>query len=168
MRREKLAVLGQLAGSVGHELRNPLGVMSNAVYYLNTVISGPDETVKEYLNIIKSEIETSQRIISDLLDFSRTKTPQSELSTVNALINRSLVKCTIPGNIIIQLDLPETLPAINVDPLHMEQIFQNLITNAIQAMPKGGELRISAKRRTKDQGSGSSENKPIPNLEPDP
>ena len=145
IRKEKLSTLGQLAGSVGHELRNPLGVMSNAVYYLKTVMSGADETVKEYLNIIKSEIETSQRIISDLLDFSRTKVPCSKLSAVSELINQSLAKCTVPGNIALRLDMPETLPAINVDPLHMEQIFQNLITNAIQAMPEGGELRIEAR-----------------------
>ena len=80
VRKEKLATLGQLAGSVGHELRNPLGVMSNAVYYLKTVMPDADENVKEYLDIIKSEINNSERIISDLLDFSRTKTPQTQVN----------------------------------------------------------------------------------------
>ncbi len=63
VRKEKLATLGQLSGSVGHELRNPLGVISNAVYFLKTVMPDADETVREYLDIIKSEIDNSQRII---------------------------------------------------------------------------------------------------------
>jgi signal transduction histidine kinase len=145
VRKEKLATLGQLAGSVGHELRNPLGVMSNAVYYLKTVMSDADETVKEYLNMIKSEINNSERIISDLLDFSRVKTPQTQSTSINELIQQSLEKCTVPDNVNIRLEIPEEFPAINVDPLHMEQIFKNLIINAVQAMPDGGELRIGAR-----------------------
>ncbi len=94
VRKEKLATPEQLSGSVGHELRNPLGVMSNSVYYLKTVMSDADENVKEYLNIIKSEIDNSQRIITDLLDFTRTKTPRAELITANELIKQSLGKCT--------------------------------------------------------------------------
>lgn len=145
VRKEKLSILGQLAGSVGHELRNPLGVMSNAVYYLKTIMSGADETVKEYLDIIKSEINTSERIISDLLDFSRTKTTQQQSTTVNELIKQSLGKCTVPENVSLRLDIQETLP-VKVDPLQMGQVFQNLITNAVQAMPEGGSLRITAQQ----------------------
>lgn len=51
VRKEKLAILGQLSGSIGHELRNPLGVMSNAIYFLNMVLTGADKTVKEYLGM---------------------------------------------------------------------------------------------------------------------
>ena len=77
VRKEKLAVLGQVAGSVGHELRNPLGVMSNAVYFLQTVSSDADETTREYLNIIKNEIANSERIVSDLLDSVRIQAAAS-------------------------------------------------------------------------------------------
>lgn len=93
IRKEKLAVLGQLAGSVGHELRNPLGVMSNAIYFLKTVLSESDETVREYLNMIKTVIDNSERIISDLLDFSRTKTPQLQSIGTSELLSTSLGKC---------------------------------------------------------------------------
>ena len=153
VRKEKLATLGQLSGSVGHELRNPLGVMSNAVYYLKTLLSDADETVKEYLNMIKSEINNSERIISDLLDFSRVKTPQAELSMVDDLIKQSLGKCAVPENVTLRLDIPDTLPLVKVDPLQMGQVFQNLISNGIQAMPDGGELRISARMGIGAQGS---------------
>lgn len=146
VRTEKLSILGQLAGSVGHELRNPLGVMNNAVYFLKSIMPETDGTVREYLNIIKSEIDTSQRIISDLLGFARLKTPRTQSVLVQEIIKRSLQICEIPENINIQTDLPDTLPAIQVDPLQMGQVFQNLILNAVQAMPGGGSVRVSARR----------------------
>jgi len=145
VRNEKLSILGQLAGSVGHELRNPLGVMNNAVYFLKTVLPESDETVREYLNMIKGEIDNSERIISDLLDFSRTKTPQIRPITAHELLSISLGKCSIPENVDIEMDIPDALPLLTIDPFQMTQVFQNLITNACQAMPKGGELTISAR-----------------------
>ena len=154
--KEKLATLGQLSGSVGHELRNPMGVISNAVYFLQSVMPDADETVKEYLNIIKSEVINSERIISDLLDFTRTKTPQTEVITVNALIKQSLGKCIVPQNISLRVEIPDTLPAVKIDPFQMGQVFYNLVTNAIQAMPNGGELRIAARKVVRDWGLGVS------------
>ena len=143
--KEKLSILGRLAGVVGHEIRNPLGVMNIAVYFLKTVMTDADDTVKEYLDIIKHEIGNSQRIITDLLDFARTKTPQMSSVAVNALVTKVLGKCTIPENIDVQTDIPDTLPQVNVDPFQMGQVLQNLITNGIQAMPNGGALQISAR-----------------------
>jgi|GEM_PF-1415140 len=145
VRKEKLSILGQLAGSVGHELRNPLGVMNNAVYFLKSVMPDANGTVREYLNIIKSEIDISQRIIGDLLGFARVKTPQTQSVPVQEIIKRSLDSCIIPDNVTIQTELPDTLPALQVDPLQMGQVFQNLIVNAVQAMPQGGSVRISAR-----------------------
>lgn len=145
VRKEKLSILGQLSGSVSHELRNPLGVMNNAIYFLKTVLSDSDETVREYLDILKHEVDNSERIISDLLDFSRTKTPQMGLITARELIEQGLTKCTIPNIVTLIKDIPEGLPVIQVDPFQMGQVFQNLITNAVQAMPEGGELCISAR-----------------------
>ncbi len=146
VRKEKLSILGQLSGSVGHELRNPLGVINNAVYFLRTVLPGADETVKEYLGIIKSEADNSLRIISDLLDFSRTKTPQVKSMAVSELVQQNLGRCNVPTSVSVQVDIPDTLPAVKIDPLQMGQVFQNLIMNAAQAMPDGGSLRVSARR----------------------
>jgi len=145
VRKEKLSILGQLSGSVGHELRNPLGVINNAVYFLKTVQSGADETVKEYLGIIKSEVDNSLRIISDLLDFSRTKTPQVETIVVRELVRQNLGRCNVPTSVSVQVDISDTLPTIKIDPIQMGQVFQNLIMNGAQAMPEGGALRVSAR-----------------------
>jgi PAS domain S-box-containing protein len=146
VRKEKLSILGQLSGSVGHELRNPLGVMNNAVYFLKMIHADGDETTREYLDMIKHEIDNSQRIITDLLDFARTKTPQTTTVTVRQLLDESLGRCVIPENVELLTDLPDALPSLRIDPLQMGQVFQNLITNAVQAMPDGGVLRIEARR----------------------
>ena len=147
VRKEKLAILGQLSGSVGHELRNPLGVMSNAVYFLKLVLADADETTKEYLEIIKKEIGNSLRIITDLLDFARTKPPHRQSVTTAELVRSSMGRCPLPANVSVSVTVtvPERLPGLNVDPLQMGQVLTNLITNAVQAMPAGGALRIAAR-----------------------
>ncbi len=143
---EKMAAIGRLAGCVGHELRNPLGVMNNAVYFLKTVLADADETVREYLAMIKQEIDNSQRIITDLLDFSRIKPPQVRTVAIRQLVNESLGRCVIPENIKVQVDLPDTTPALMIDPQQMGQVFRNLIANAVQAIPGDGAVRVSARR----------------------
>jgi signal transduction histidine kinase len=120
--------------------------MSNAVYFLKMVHSGADETTEEYLDIIKHEIDNSLRIITDLLDFARTKTAQLQTVAVRALIDESLGKCTIPKNIELINKLPELLPNLNVDPQQIGQVLHNLIMNAIQAMPAGGLLSLHGRQ----------------------
>lgn len=152
VRKEKLALLGQVADNVGHELRNPLGVINNAVYFLQTVLADADETTKEYLGIIKSETENAERIVSDLLDAVRTKAPQIETVNVAELIAQTLRRCQIPATVSVKLDVPDALPAIQVDPMQMQQVLWNLITNGVEAMPEGGTLEIAA--RADEPGHG--------------
>ena len=144
LRKEKLALLGQVADNVGHELRNPLGVMNNAVYFLQTVLVDADETTKEYLGIIKEEIVDAERIVSDLLDAVRTKAPHPAMVNVAEAIEKTLHKCTVPASVNVHLELPQTLPPVRFDPMHLHQVFWNLITNAVEAMADGGTLIIRA------------------------
>ena len=142
VRRERLALLGQVADSVGHELRNPLGVMSNAVYFLKAVMPDADQTTREYLDIIESEIAEAGRIVSDLLDAVRTKPPRAATVDVAELIDETLHKCDVPSGIAVKLDIADGLAPIQVDPMQMYQVFWNLITNGVEAMPGGGTLEI--------------------------
>lgn len=144
VRREKLALLGQVADTVGHELRNPLGVMNNAVYFLQAVLTDADETTREYLGIIKDEIADAERIVSDLLDAVRTKPPHPEMIELAELMQQTLRKCNVPSAVSVLVDIPASLPAIRVDPVQMRQVFWNLITNGVEAMPGGGVLKIGA------------------------
>ena len=144
VRRERLAVLGQLAGGVGHELRNPLGVISNAVYYLKTVLTDADETTREFLDIISAEVRNSSKIISDLLDFSRTRMPDREEVAVSELVAQVLKKRPPPEEVEVITEFAPDLPPVFVDPRQMGQVLGNLVTNAYQAMKEGGKLTISA------------------------
>ena len=157
LRREKLNLLGMIAGNVGNELRNPLGVMSNAVFFLESQLADADESVKEYLGIIRKEIDGSRRVLSDFIDYFHARAPRLKEVPVDELIKQSLAGCGLPENIMVSLSFPENLPAVTVDPSQMKQVFQNLITNAVQALPEGGELRISAIR----VGNGAPGGSPV-------
>ncbi|WP_020677881.1 PAS domain S-box protein [Geopsychrobacter electrodiphilus] len=144
VRKEKLALLGQVAGSVGHELRNPLGVMNNAIYFLQTVLMDADETTREYLEIIKTEIADADRIVSDLLDSVRTKPPHSAAISIQELINQTLRTLTLPATITVALDIPEALPPVRVDARQVQQVFRNLISNGMESISEEGVLTVEA------------------------
>jgi len=143
LRKEKLAYLGQMAGSVGHELRNPLGVISNAVYFLDTAASESHKIQKEYYNIISQEVRKADKIISDLLDISRIKSLERTKVPVKALLTDALLHEPPPQNIKVTLSIEEEV-CIFVDYQKMSQVLMNLIQNASQSMPKGGELLLKA------------------------
>jgi PAS domain S-box-containing protein len=143
--KERLATLGQLAGGVGHELRNPLGVISNAVYYLNMVLPDADETTQEYLDILSLEVRNADKIVTDLLDFARTQVPDKRKVQASALVNQALERLPLPEDVELITDTPADLPAVFADPGHVEMVLGNLIANACQAMPEGGKLTIEAR-----------------------
>jgi signal transduction histidine kinase len=146
IRREKLAVLGQLAGGVGHELRNPLGAIKNAVYLLNMVLEEPEPEVREALEIVEQEVGTCDSIIRSLLDFARTKAPVRREVDVNDVLRAALFRITIPEDIEVMTQLDETVPIILADPDQLVQVFGNIILNGIQAMPEGGRLLVKTAR----------------------
>ncbi|MBI9046868.1 MAG: PAS domain-containing protein [Anaerolineaceae bacterium] len=144
-RSEKLAILGQLAGGVGHELRNPLGAIKNAAYFLNMSIEETDPETREMLEILQSEVTKSEGIISDLLDFARTKPPTRRKTILNKAIQETLSQIEIPERIELISELTEDLPVILADPAQLEQIFSNIIHNAIQAMSGDGRLTVETR-----------------------
>jgi PAS domain S-box-containing protein len=148
VRQEKLAVLGQLAGGVGHELRNPLAVINNAVYFLKLIQPEADEKVRQYLDILEHETRNAEKIITDLLDFARVKSVKQEPVSVKDLLARLLERFPAPPAVQVTLDLPGDLPPIYADPRQVEQMLGNLVLNAYQAMDSpektGEKLTISA------------------------
>jgi PAS domain S-box-containing protein len=151
VRKEKLAMLGRIAGGVGHELRNPLGVMSNAVYFLQTVLTDADDDVKEYLTIIQNEIAGSERIVAYLMDAVRTKPPSPGLVGVRELVTLTLSRFTPPPSVQIRVDVPDALPPLRADAEQIHQVLRNLIINGVEAMPKGGTLDIRARAEADGQ-----------------
>jgi PAS domain S-box-containing protein len=152
VRSEKLAAIGQLAGGVGHELRNPLSAIKNAVYYIKrkvamSELAQKEPRVMEFLDIMDDEINSSNKIISDLLGFSRVGKPSVSPTQIRNVIEDALPHLTIPENIKLTGKLDADLPEVEIDADQIRQVFINVIMNAVEAMPEGGKLAIGANRR---------------------
>jgi signal transduction histidine kinase len=163
VKREKLAILGQLAGGVGHELRNPLGVMTNALYYLDAVLRDVPSDVTEYLGILRTQIGLSEKIIGDLLDFARVKPPQRTPVPLGDLVGDQLERLGPLNGITLRSEIPGSLPPACIDRVQLGQVVLNLLTNAVQAMNGGpgtltlrGELEHPDRLRldVRDTGAG--------------
>jgi len=143
VRKEKLAVLGQMAGGVAHELRNPLAVIANALYFLYSDVVDEDDAGREFLQMIDRAVMESTKIVSDLLDFSRTRGPDRKKIEVIDLVDQVLERHPPPEGVNIRIEISDDIPSIHVDPQQIGLVLNNLVTNAYQAMPEGGELTIS-------------------------
>ena len=169
IRSEKLAAIGKLAGGVGHELRNPLGAIKNAAYYIrgkvtNSELAKTEPRIVEFLGIMDDEINASNKIISDLLNFSRVAKPTVSPAKIRNVMEDALSRLTVPENLEVINKVDANLPEVEIDADQIRQVFVNITTNAIQAMPEGGKLTIDAKKGDKfleiaisDTGDGISE-----------
>jgi PAS domain S-box-containing protein len=142
LRQERLAALGQLAGSIAHELRNPLGVISNATTYLSMIQPDADEKVLEYIEIIRNETHISEKIISDLMDYARLQTVERKPAKIAEIIRNAQRRNPPPGYLKASTEVPAGLPPVLVNATQIEQVIGNLLTNAYQAMPTAGKLLI--------------------------
>ncbi|MDP8262632.1 MAG: ATP-binding protein [Candidatus Ancaeobacter aquaticus] len=163
---EKLTTIGKLASIVGHELRNPLAIIRNSVYYLNMFDIGKvNEEAKEQLDIIEKEVDDATQIISQILDFAREKEPKLTNANIHKLIKEILDGIELPSNIVSKVRFCSADSTLSIDPLLMGRVFQNIITNAIQSMPLvSGKIVVSTEKTDsalrviiKDTGSGISE-----------
>ncbi|MCJ7739338.1 MAG: PAS domain S-box protein, partial [Anaerolineae bacterium] len=157
LRQEKLAVLGQLAGGVGHELRNPLGAIKNAAYFLNMALEDPEPMVKEALDILDSEVGTSEGIIRSLLDYARPRPVVPRKVDLTEVIGEVLERFGVPENVAVEMISDQDLPIIYADPDQLSQVFDNLIRNAVQAMPEGGRLLVEAAGTDGGESAGRPE-----------
>lgn len=146
IKSERLATIGEVAGMVGHDLRNPLTGIAGAAYYLKKKL-GPNAQSKmvEMLDLISNDIQYSNKIINDLLDYS--KEIKLDLSETNpkAMISTAMAIVTVPNNVKI-VNLAENTPLIWIDVEKMKRTFANIIKNAVDAMPKGGILTVESKK----------------------
>ena len=161
VKHERLAALGQVAGSLAHELRNPLAAIRNAAYFLKlTVADKLEGKPARHLEIIESEIERSSHIISSLLDFARGRMCEPVRLDFAELAKRAAGHAKLPDDVRLDLRLPDDA-FVRADPVQIEQVLVNLLTNAKQAMPDGGSITLSAVRcdghfafRLSDTGAG--------------
>jgi len=144
LRAQRLAVIGELGASIAHEMRNPLGVISNSIYYLKQRLGGDDPAVARHLDIIEREVQASNGIVTELMSMVRDTRLEIRCVAPEKLVARCLERAEIPGSVHVTVRLPQHLPHVRVDPDKIELVFLNLFQNAVQAMPEGGELTIEA------------------------
>jgi PAS domain S-box-containing protein len=139
---EKMAAIGQLAAGIAHELRNPLAIVMNALYDLRQIVDGGNAEVVEDLSIAEEEIGRAQAIIKNLLEFSRETGAELERLDVNDLVSRTLqlMQKYLQDNGVRVTTSLGTIPPCLANANAMRQILLNLVTNAVQAMARGGDL----------------------------
>src|SRR5579862_6758225 len=142
VRQEKLAAVGQLASTVGHELRNPLAVITNALYLLE-VAAGENDMMRRHLATAKRETSAATLIVSDLLDYSAGREPMLAPVQVADLITEALSVVPPPAGVQVAGHGDPDL-SVTADRDQLRQALLNLITNGYEAMPDGGSLTVSA------------------------
>ncbi|MHB8055135.1 MAG: cache domain-containing protein, partial [Candidatus Aminicenantales bacterium] len=147
-RSEKMASLGQLSAGIAHEINNPLtSILLNAHLLLEK--AAPDDPAAAGLRLIAEETKRCAQIVKGLLDYSRQTKPETKPADINDLIERTVDLLSGQAwarHVRIVRALDRSLPLLSLDGAKIQQVFWNLILNACEAMPKGGEIGISSRR----------------------
>jgi len=150
---EKLTSLGKLAAGIAHEINNPLtSILINSHLIAEKLKS--DDRFKENLELITDETARCSTIVKGLLEFSRQTQPEKRLTDVNKVVDKTLLLLrseALAHKVRIHKALDSALPDIMIDGNKIEQVFTNVILNALEAMPTGGDLFISSRILSEDQ-----------------
>ena len=149
-RVERLSAMGELSARVAHDLRNPLGIIKNAVELIE--ISSEDITddkLKKRISMIKNAADRMLRQINDVLDFVRTRPLQLEKKSLSIILESS-IKSSVPKS--IKITKPENDLSIMCDSKQIEIVFSNILINAVQAMENSGEIKVRIKENENDVG----------------
>lgn len=146
LRAERLAVVGQLAGAVGHELRTPLGAVKNVGYLLRMALDEPSREVSAALEILEREVDDAVENVERLLRFAEPRTPQLRRVDLCAVARAALAQIVVPPEVELEQDLAPETPAVLGDPEQLGQALRGLLLNALDALGARGLLRVSTLR----------------------
>jgi two-component system, NtrC family, sensor kinase len=141
-RSERLAAIGQVAGGVAHELRNPLNVVKTSVYYLVNARNPTPEKKAEHLQRIERHVVLADSVITALSNFAKLPLPNLVPFAVEPCVREALEINPVPDSVRVWVDCPSSLPLVLGDGDQIRIVFGNLIRNAREAMPEGGRLEI--------------------------
>jgi signal transduction histidine kinase len=152
--RDRLAALGQMAAGLAHEIRNPLGAIKGAAQLLKSPTDqdvdrdAPDTEEAEYKEIIVEEVNRLDRVVSQFLGYARPDRGERQVLNINDILHKTvqLLRSQADG-VNMAVELAPNLPQVKADPEQLQQVFLNLGINGLQAMPDGGTLRVSTRRR---------------------
>jgi signal transduction histidine kinase len=153
IKSQRLATIGEVAAMVGHDLRNPLQVLTNVLYLLEEGFKtqSSSQTVElleknrpVLLETMEEQIGYMNKIVSDLQDYARPLKPELGPTNLRRLFDDILSAAGLPISIDVSIEIEENVQELNIDHGLMKRAFTNLVTNAVQAMPDGGRLTIRA------------------------
>jgi signal transduction histidine kinase len=161
---ERLATIGQFAASIGHELRNPLGVVESSLYLVRQHLgeqATSNPQVGKHLDRIGSEVLRANKTIHDLLDLARNRPPRRHRTNLRALVEGAAEAALLPAAMTFESTVPSDLVA-NIDADQVRQILINLFTNSSQALKGRGHIWVegeaiadgTARLRIRDDGPG--------------
>jgi PAS domain S-box-containing protein len=146
---ERLATIGETAGMVGHDIRSPLQTIAGELFLAKSdVTTLQDGEIKRNLlfsiDSISQQLNYINKIVGDLQDYAKTPIPNIEDTVFEELVNNVLASVTALDDIRISTNIKAGFPKLRSDPLYLKRILVNLTTNAVQAMPAGGSLTVTA------------------------
>lgn len=164
VKSERLAAIGELAAMVGHDIRNPLAAIRNATFYLKKKRLTLNHIKNlSMLEVIDDSVDHANRVVNDLLDYSREIRLEKSEASIYEVLKTALSMISVPKNVKI-VDLTNADFKVELDVGRFVRVFVNLITNAIDAMPDGGVLKIKTEFKKaelkitfKDTGIGISD-----------
>lgn len=160
---QRLVTIGQVAGGIAHELRNPLNVIKTSVYFLLNARNASPEKIRSHLERIDRQVAASDSVIVGLNNFARLPVP--ELQTIEAcgFLKQLTEALELPHNIEVRVECSDEVGAFLGDPQQLAIVFSNIVRNACDAMPQGGQIELSAIRNgdgvgisVRDTGTGMS------------
>lgn len=167
LQAEKLAAIGQLAAGVAHELNNPVGGILGYAQYTKgmlgkneTIDGSKKENVEKYIGFIEKESVRCKQIVNNLLNFSRTSQAEFCLFKINNIIEDTLLLARHQfhtSSIEVKTDLCQPSPEVEGSPNQIQQVLTNIIINAMQAMPEGGQITITTNPQQQQAGSKQAE-----------
>jgi len=164
IRNEKMAIIGRLAGAVGHEIRTPLSSMRNTAFYLERYGTVKDEDSKNFLKILVSEIERAENIVDSLLNYAHASDIKCSEVDIDERLSKVINSLSIDEGVKIIKNIPRSISKISADPGKVELLFSNLIKNALQAIEGEGKVKINMEETERgkymfieDSGTGFDE-----------
>jgi signal transduction histidine kinase len=141
---EVITALGKFASVASHEIKNPLASLKNISYFLNKTIKAEDDRTKRMLDMLASEIDRTNNLVTDLLDLSRAKKANRAPVNIAEFMERFLNEIKLPENVRLVRELEKT--EANADPDRIRQVVINVIRNAVVAMPNGGQITVRVQK----------------------
>ncbi len=164
VQKERLAAIGEIASVISHEIRNPLAVISNSAKLIKAMSPEGNAKLEKQFNIIEAEVRQANKIVEEVLGYARSRKPVVSRIEVNSYLKDLLFSYPWPENILLEEHLLKEPVYVKIDAEEMKQAVRNLISNAIEVMPNGGTLVVSAHTGARalcisvtDQGPGITE-----------